>query len=195
MQSDCQAEFGRMVLVAEDDPVSADVIRLRLESWGYEPVLAGDGRRALEILKSEPRIRLAILDWMMPVMDGIDVIRHLREDVTGGYVYVIMLTSMTGKKSFLEAMEAGADDFMTKPFDPDEMKARLGAARRVLSIHSRVSRLEQLLPICMYCKKIRSPVSEWEVLESYIESRTGSGFTHSICPTCYEARIRPQLER
>jgi sigma-B regulation protein RsbU (phosphoserine phosphatase) len=122
----------------------------------------------------------------MPEMDGLAVCREIRKVPHDNYTYIILLTSLEGKTNYLEAMDAGADDFMTKPFDADELVARLHVAQRILGLRRHVSQLEGLLPICCSCKKIRDGKDNWLRVEKYIEIHSEARFTHGFCPECYE---------
>jgi diguanylate cyclase (GGDEF)-like protein len=128
------------VLVADDELVSRRLIESSLKRWGYDVVTAADGSEALAILNSPDRPNLAILDWMMPGMSGVDICRELRlHKSEGEYTYVIMLTSKRAKDDVIEGLEAGADDYLTKPFHPQELRVRLRTGRRILYL------LEQLV--------------------------------------------------
>ncbi len=105
-----------------------------------------------------------------------------------------MLTSLEGKGRYLEGMEAGADDFINKPFDKETLAARLRVAERILNLQAEVKQLEGLLPICAYCKKIKDDGNQWQHMESYISRRTEANFSHGICPECYEKHMLPQLQ-
>jgi two-component system cell cycle response regulator len=128
------------ILIADDDPVSRLYLQDVLQDWGYEAITAADGKSACEILQRPDAPMLAIIDWMMPGMDGIDVCRLIRETVKDHYIYLIMLTSRSETEFIVEAMNAGADDFISKPFDEEELRVRLRAGRRI-------SELEQKLRI------------------------------------------------
>src|SRR6266481_3110625 len=106
---------GARILIAEDDPVSCEVLATRLQKWGYDTVITRDGHEAMTVMRSANAPSLAVLDWMMPGMDGIEVCRRLRE--INKAVYIIMLTSLGTKEDILQAFEAGADDYLVKPFD------------------------------------------------------------------------------
>jgi PleD family two-component response regulator len=97
-----------------------------------------------------------------------------------------LLTILGGKTNYLEAMNAGADDFITKPFDSEQLAARLHVAERILGLRKHVTQLEGLLPICACCKKIRDEQSHWQQIETYVEQHSQARFSHSICPECAE---------
>jgi DNA-binding response OmpR family regulator len=173
------------ILVAEDDPVSRRVLETALTKLGHEPVLTDNGRDAWDCyVRSD--VRMVISDWMMPTMDGLELTRKIRARERATYSYVILLTAMSGKANYLQGMEAGADDFVTKPVDVEELAARLRVAERILSLEGRVKTLEGLLPICAYCKDIRDEQDTWHRLENYIQRRSAAEFTHGICPRCIE---------
>jgi len=189
------------VLIAEDDPVSRRLLEATLTQMGHDAVCTENGRQALEILQTDDRPRLAILDWMMPVMDGVEVCRRVRQQSSvEGYLYVIFLTAKGQKTDIVAGLEAGADDYLTKPFDPDELRSRLEVGRRILQLESElatkvdelqqalshVKQLQGLLPICMHCKNIRDDKDTWHRLESYIEQHTEAMFTHSLCDACLQ---------
>jgi PAS domain S-box-containing protein len=119
------------ILIADDDPVSQLDLQDALEDWGYDVVVASDGKTACEILERPDGPTLAVIDWLMPGMDGTDVCRRIRQSIKDRYVYLIMLTSRSETGFIVEAMTAGADDFISKPFDIEELKVRIRAGRRV----------------------------------------------------------------
>ena len=116
------------VLVAEDDPVSRAILVATLRGAGYDPIVTNNGREAMIALRLQPGPCVAIVDWMMPEMDGAEVCRRIRE--SGKPVHVIMLTARAGKEATVEALDGGADDYLTKPFDRGELLARVRAALR-----------------------------------------------------------------
>jgi CheY-like chemotaxis protein len=143
---------------------------------------------------------LVILDWVMPGLDGLEICRRLRETPGGKAAYVILLTSRDATCDLVEGLEGGADDYVVKPFRPEELRARVRAGLRVAalqrSLAERVADLEQalaevnqlqgLLPICCYCKRIRDDGNYWQQLEGYISRRSNARFSHGICPECFE---------
>jgi len=124
----------RRVLAAEDNPVFQTMLRNMLSRWGYEAVMARDGSEAWEILRAPDAPRLAILDWMMPGMDGVEVCRRVRAAAPEPYVYIVLLTARTQSEDLVEGMEAGADDYLTKPFAAQELRVRLRAGTRILDL-------------------------------------------------------------
>jgi diguanylate cyclase (GGDEF)-like protein len=133
------------VLIAEDDPVSARLVHASLGKWGYEVVVTRDGAEALEALRRPDAPRLAILDWMMPRMDGPDVIRELRKDQSEAYIYAILLTARDRKEDLVRGLDMGADDYLVKPFDLHELKARVRAGRRILELQDELVRAREAL--------------------------------------------------
>ena len=122
------------ILIAEDDATMRQILAGVLKKMGYEVTAASDGTEAWEILRKSDAPKLLILDWVMPGMDGLSLCRKIRETQTGGYIYIIMLTAQESRKDVLEGFEAGADDYLVKPIDPDELKARLKVGQRVLEL-------------------------------------------------------------
>jgi len=181
------------ILIAEDDSVSRLVLSTGLRKLGYEVIETEDGEEAWGLFQRED-VHMVITDWMMPNMDGLQLCRSIRAMQESKYTYIIMLTALDGKESYLEGMNAGADDFITKPFDIDELTARLRVAERILKLQAEVKQLEGLLPICAYCKKIRSDNDSWQAIETYISRQTDASFSHGICPECYQSHVRPQLD-
>jgi sigma-B regulation protein RsbU (phosphoserine phosphatase) len=197
------------IIVADDDPVTRRTLQALLSKWGYTVLVCSDGAEACETLRAEAGPVLAILDWMMPHIDGLQVCRELKEAPRPVPTYVILLTAKEGGEDIVTGLQAGADDYVIKPFDHEELRARVQVGGRVialqLSLAERVSALEDallrvrqlngLLPICSYCKKIRNDRNYWEQVESYITDHSDAQFSHSICPGCYDAHAKPELEK
>ena len=175
------------VLVADDDLISRTILDRILRKLGYEPVLTENGRAALAAIMRE-EIPLLVTDWNMPDIDGPDLCRRLRAPGRKVYTYVIMLTTHSGKSKYLEGLEAGADDFMTKPVDEDELAARLKGGERIVALQKEMRQMEGLLAICMHCKKIREG-EHWVAVEKYVASRTATSFSHGLCPECLKQQI------
>jgi len=175
------------ILIAEDDLTSRLVLAATLQKAGHEVVATEDGRRAWSAW-CEQFFPVLISDWQMPGLDGLDLCRSIRETGGAGYTYVILLTSHGGKANHREAMNAGVDDFLTKPPDEEELVARLHVAERILGLRQHVKRLEGILSICSYCKKIRDE-SRWSQMENYVTRHSEAQFSHGICPECL-AKVR-----
>jgi len=183
------------VLAVEDDPVALAVLSRALRRLGHEVVTAPDGNAALELLKHDP-VRVVVSDWVMPNLDGLEFCRRLRARVGSDYVYFILLSGqLPSEDNQRAAIEAGVDDFLQKPLVNQEIWMRLRVAERILLFATQVRQLEQFLPICSYCKKIRDDRNYWQQIESYINTRTGTDFSHSVCPDCYSNVVVPQLDR
>ena len=166
-----------------------------LRRLGHEVLEAGDGEEAWAILQAEP-VRVVVSDWVMPKLDGLELCQRIRGQVNAEYTYFILLTSndATGDNQ-RAAADAGVDDFLTKPLNFEELWNRLRVAERILRYATQVKQLEEMLPICSYCKKIRDDQNYWQQIEGYINQRTGSEFSHSVCPDCYTRVIVPELEK
>lgn len=136
---------GTRVLVAEDDPTTRMMLCMTLTSWGLVPSEAENGAQALDILKGDDPPRLAILDWMMPELDGIDVCQNLRALSKEPYVYIILLTSLGRKEDLLTGLQSGADDYLVKPFDLNELRVRLKAGERIIKLQSELMEAKERL--------------------------------------------------
>ena len=183
------------VLAVEDDPVARTILRRTLERLGHEVFEAHDGEEAWTVwLKEKPRV--VVSDWQMPKMDGLKLCKRFRAQGGRDYIYFILLTG-TGDSANNRraAAEAGVDDFLTKPIDLSRLWARLRVAERILKVTTQVHRLEEMMPMCSYCKKIRDDQNYWQQIESYINERTGTEISHSVCPECYQRIVVPELER
>ena len=135
-----QTPSGRRmkVLAAEDNPVFQSMLRTMLTKWGYDAVITRDGNEAWEHLHSEDAPRMAILDWMMPGLDGVELCRRVRSAAREPYIYILLLTARTDARDLVEGMEAGADDYLTKPFNAHELRVRLRAGRRILDLQEQL---------------------------------------------------------
>ena len=171
------------ILIAEDHYVSRHLLERNLANWGFNVSSAEDGEAAMSILASNDPPSIAIIDWMMPKLDGLEVCRRVRALKDRPYLYLLLLTAKSQKEEVAAGLEAGADDYVIKPFDPDELRARLKVGQRVV----------QLIPICSYCKSVRDDKDYWHQIEEYIHKETGSDFTHGICPTCL-AQMEQELK-
>jgi DNA-binding response OmpR family regulator len=195
------------ILVAEDDAVTRKVLVATLERLGWEVITAADGTAAwdaLETLGGGNAPELVLLDWMMPGMDGIEICRKLRSTLGFEFIYIILLTSRGEKEDLAMGLMAGANDYIAKPFHPIELESRVRVGERMVklqrSLASRVTeleaalahvqRLQGLLPICSYCKKVRNEANYWEQVDSYLTSHSDVELTHGICPQCLETMMK-----
>lgn len=196
------------ILIAEDDSASRRKLEFTLAKWGWQVIATVNGREALEVLETEDPPSLAVLDVMMPDLDGIEVCRRIRQRPTSVPPYLILLTAKTAKEDVVRGLEAGANDYVTKPFDDDELRARIRVGFQMFDLQQklseRVRELEQavahigelqgMLPICSYCKSIRDDQNYWQRVESYISEHSRVEFSHGICPDCYERVVQPQID-
>ena len=186
------------VLIAEDEIVSRRLLESALPRWGYDVITATDGEEAWRLLQEPDAPAIMVLDWLMPRLDGVEICRRIRAHPQLSSVYIILLTSRAAIEDVVQGLEAGANDYITKPFDAAELRARMQVGVRVVNLQttlaervrevedalSRVKQLQGLLPICSYCKKIRDDQNYWHQVESYVGRHTDARFSHGICPDC-----------
>lgn len=196
------------VLIAEDDRVSRCLLEKMLTQWGYKVVVCSDGLEAWQALQQKEAPPLAILDWMMPHLDGVEICRRVRLSPSLQATYLLLLTARGRREDLVEGLQAGADDYISKPFDREELRLRLQVGRRVAELQqslanrlrelekacAQIRHLQGLLPICCYCKKIRDDQHYWHQVELYISRHLGTQFSHGICPDCFEKLMKPQLD-
>ena len=162
------------VLIAEDDVTSRLLLKRVLENWGYDVTATTDGSEALQALQAEDAPRLAILDWMMPEMDGVDVCRRVRARETLQPPYIILLTALGDKESMVTGLEAGADDYVGKPYDPDELHARLEVGRRLVTVNDELLEAQHALEILARIDVLTGVLNRGAIAVSY---------THLTLPT------------
>jgi phosphoserine phosphatase RsbU/P len=186
------------ILIADDDQGTRVLLASLLSEAGYQVREAEDGQEALAILQGKGAPPIAILDWLMPEMDGIEVCRRLKSQGVKHPPYLILLTIKNERDDTIAGLEAGADDFVGKPFDRGILRARVRAGERLItlqkSLTERVAELEEalrrvkvlsgLLPICSQCKKIRDDQGYWNQVEAYVSKHADVRFTHGLCPEC-----------
>ena len=197
------------ILIADDSPVSCRLLEATLRRWGHDVLVAYDGLEAWEHLVRAEGPLLAVLDWVMPGLNGTDLCRRVHERGLQPRPYLILLTANRGKENLLAGFASGADDYVVKPFDVDELRARLEVGARVLSLQAGLARrvrelesalaqiqhLQGLLPVCASCKKARPGPAYWRQLESDVARHAGADFGHGLCPDCYHDVVRPALTR
>jgi phosphoserine phosphatase RsbU/P len=186
------------ILIAEDDRTSRNLLSMVLTKCGHEVAETVDGAAAWEVLQRPDAPRLVVLDWMMPEMDGPEVVRRVRAVETDQPPYIIMLTAKGTKADIIAGLEAGANDYVAKPFDAGELRARVEVGCRLVetqtALAEKVEELRQALehiktlrgivPICASCKKIRDDQGFWKQVEVYVRDHTEAEFSHGICPDC-----------
>lgn len=196
------------VLVADDEPVSRTVVGAILKKAGYVVTYAHDGEQAWQRLDAPAAPALALLDWEMPGLQGPEVVERIRSKQSQTPTYVILLTSRDSSADIVRGLHAGADDYVTKPADEDELVARVNVGARVVRLQAaladrvrsleealaNVKALQTLLPMCAYCKSIRNDQNYWEKVETYFTQHSNISFTHSYCPNCYDRYVRPEIE-
>ena len=194
------------ILIADDDVVLRHALRVHLERWGYDVIESPDGAAAWKALREPPAPPLAIMDWNMPGVDGPALCQEVRETPSLSGMYIILLTSNASKKDMITGLESGADDYIVKPFDWDELRARIRIGSRIVGLQqvlgarveelqqalSNVRKLSGLLPICAYCKRIRDDKDYWSQIEHFVSERSDARFSHGICPECIEAYIEKE---
>lgn len=195
------------VLIAEDDRVTGEILARTLQRLGHETTVVTDGAQAWTALSAAVAPTLAILDWMMPQMDGPDVCRRVRQERPEANMYLLLVTARETRSDVVAGLDAGADDYIIKPFDPEELRARVAVGVRVLSLQqklaervseletalSNVKQLRGLLPICSYCKRIRGDDQYWQQVEGYIARHSDAQFSHGICPACFQ-KVSDELD-
>jgi sigma-B regulation protein RsbU (phosphoserine phosphatase) len=191
------------VLIADDDRMTAEILARTLRRRDFETTVVGDGAEALAFLRDTIHPTLAILDWMMPGMTGPEICTRVRAELPLANMYLLLVTAREGRADLVAGLEAGADDYIVKPFDQDELRARVAVGVRVLGLQEKLServeelqaalakvrQLQGLLPICSYCKRIRGGDQYWQQIETYIAEHSDALFSHGICPACYEKVI------
>ncbi|MBD3232539.1 MAG: response regulator [candidate division Zixibacteria bacterium] len=186
------------ILIADDESVSRYLLAAALTKWGYEVVTTSDGDEALDELQKDDSPNLAILDWILPNRDGLEICRSVRNSGSEKILYIILLTAKGDTNDKVKGLDAGADDYIIKPFHNEELRARVKAGERIvkleLSLYNhigilrealvKVEQLRGIIPICGSCKRVLDDDQYWLRLEEYITNRSKTEFTHSICPEC-----------
>ena len=186
------------ILVAEDELILLTLLGDVLKKNGFEAIKVSNGTEAWNVMQEPDAPPLAILDWMMPELDGLEVVRHIRAKPTSRPPYLILLTARDSKMDLVAGLQAGANDYVSKPFDPRELMARVAVGQRMIDLQETLAtRIEDLrraleeiktlrgiLPICSNCKKIRDDQGYWQQVEVYVHDHTDAQFSHGICPDC-----------
>jgi CheY-like chemotaxis protein len=195
------------VLVADDHDVNRKLLRTLLSAGGYDVVEAANGNDALQFLRDARQPIVGLIDWEMPQIEGIEVCRQARTLNPDTPLFLILVTVRDTKQDVVTGLEAGANDYITKPFDKTELLARVKIGSQMVELQQTlthrvnelkdalisVKQLSGLLPICSYCKKIRDDQNYWQQVEAYVGKHSEAKFSHSICPTCYEDIVKPEM--
>lgn len=181
------------VLLVEDEPIARQRAQGLLSRLGHEVALAEDGLEGWRAW-SAGRHDVVLTDWALPGIDGLELCRRIRAERRPGFTCVLVQTVRGGRPNYLAAMEAGADDFLEKPLESDTLRARLRVAERILGLYAELDQLRGLIPICSYCKKVRSDGDYWQQVEAYVAARSHALFSHTVCPACYDGILAPEME-
>jgi len=191
------------ILIADDDPISRRLTHHALAACGVEVATADGGQAAWEAIQARTQSTVLILDRMMPGVDGVDLCKAARLLPSYPPLYILMVTSAAETADVTAGLDAGADDYVVKPFKPSDLKARAQVGMRMVALQEsmarRLAELEQalasvkqlrgLLPMCAYCKKIRVDDKYWQQLEGYLTDHSDAEFSHGICPECFPSVI------
>ena len=186
------------LLIAEDEYTTRITVQVVLEQWGYTVESVEDGLKAWKKLNKYNGPDIAILDWEMPGLDGLEVCRRVKELERQNPVYVILLTARDARNDILKGFAAGADDYITKPFDENELRARVRVAERLVRIQGQLAQSNEELrmilnhvdvmnsnvPVCVKCHKIQNHEDTWLPLEHDTAKEEDNRFSFEICPTC-----------
>ncbi len=197
-------------LVADDDLVSRTMVAALLLKWGYTVTQASDGDEVVKHLSStSAQPALLLLDWEMPGITGPKLCARIRREYPDLPVYIILLTARSERRDIVAGLESGADDYITKPYDNDELRSRVGVGARVLNLELRLKKkvveveralaevktLSGLLPMCSRCKRVRDDEGYWQEVEGYLQTHTEASFSHGLCPTCVRELYPEHAER
>lgn len=196
------------ILIAEDNLTQQLMLKSTFAELGYVPVVTGNGLVACEIMLKPDAPKLAIIDWLMPGMEGVDVCRKIREAKFYDPPYLIILTARNKTEDIVKGLKAGANDYIVKPYHVEELRVRIGVGRRVVELQAmltgrikeleaaraHIETLQGVLPICTYCKKIRDDKQYWQQVEAYLTDHSQAQFSHAVCPDCYKKHVQPMLD-
>ena len=188
------------ILISEDDSTSRSILAAILRKLEHDVVVTCNGAEAWQVMQLPEAPRLVILDWSMPEMDGLELCQRIRAMATDQPPFIIMLTSRDSRKEIVMGLDAGADDYLVKPYDPEELRARVNVGKRMVDIQCRladrikelnealeqINTLRGIIPICSGCKKIRDDKGYWNQVEVYVSEHSDAEFSHGLCPDCFE---------
>lgn len=196
------------VLIADDDATTRSALASIVRRSGWQPVTSESGQHALDTLLAPDAPHVALVDWMMPDLSGVDLCQRVRAQETARQPYIILVTVRNASADIVAGLDAGADDYLIKPAHAGELRARVRVGLRTVDLRERlvhratqleqalaeVRQLRSLLPTCSYCRRIRDDRDNWQTLEEYVSHHTDVKFSHGFCPQCFERYVRPQLE-
>ncbi len=187
------------ILIAEDDPTSRRLLDIILTKWGFEVISTCDGDEAWTELQKKDSPNLVILDWMMPGSSGVEVCKKIRKSDLQKTKYIILLTALGSEDNIIQGLESGADDYISKPYNKNELRVRIGVGERIVRLQqtlqnqiaeiqqaeNRLKTLNGLLPICTHCRKIQNEDEDnWESIEDYLNNSSDVELNHTVCPEC-----------
>jgi phosphoserine phosphatase RsbU/P len=187
-------------LIADDDRTSTTILTRSLSRLGLDVMVAHDGDEAWARLAHDRGFGLVILDWEMPGLDGLELCRRIRMNDPIAHMHIILATARDSRDDVIAGLDAGADDYLIKPFDAEELRARVEVGIRIVSLQerltdrvaaleealSKVKQLSGMLPICSYCNRIRSDNDYWEEVDRYVAEHSEVTFSHGVCPACFD---------
>ncbi len=186
------------ILIAEDEYTTRLMIQVCLEKWGYQVESVADGKAAWQLLDKPDAPQIALLDWEMPEIDGVELCRKIKELPRDNPIHVIMVTARDSHSDILHGFDAGADDYITKPFNDDELRARIRVGERIVRIQSTLSQtllelrqaldlvdtLQGSIAVCNICQMIEGEDGVWHEPDDYLGQKTDSRFLWTECPSC-----------
>ena len=186
------------ILIAEDNFTSRVMLLAVLKKWKFNPIATENGAEAWNVMQRADAPKLVLLNGNMPEMDGLEVTRRVRGMSAAEPPYIVILTARGEKSNIVQGLEAGANDYVAKPYDHDELRARLGVGRRMVELQSvlalrmrelqkaqdDIKTLRGIIPICANCKNIRDDKGCWSQVEVYVRDHSEAEFSHGLCPVC-----------
>jgi DNA-binding response OmpR family regulator len=181
------------VLLVDDDPVIRAVVSAGLKALKHEVTACEGGEKAWELLRAS-HFPVMITDWSMPDMNGIQLTQSLRAAPRESYTYVIMLTGHNTREDYLTGVRAGVDAFLLKPLDGALLEAQLTIAARIVGLQDHTKRLESIMTVCSYCKKVHSH-EQWVPMEQYVKQELKTLPSHTFCETCFREKVEPEMKQ
>jgi DNA-binding response OmpR family regulator len=196
------------ILAVDDDAATRHVLTSIIESAGWTPVIVADPEEAYDILMSPDAPPIALVDWEMPKLSGLELCQKVRQAEPDAQPYLIFVTMYSSSTDIVTGLDAGADAYMVKPIAADELQARVRAGLRTIAVQSdlrlrlreaetiaaQTKPLRETMAICVYCHRVRHDAEQWSTLEDYLYTHIKVKFTHGFCPTCYTHHVKPDLE-